>query len=310
MSGGSIDYLKTGPAQKRAVAAPPRARRLMVGQVLEYALVALGLAFFTLFALFPFIFMLSGSFKSLVEIMSGFPSVIPRFPTLANFHDVLFGNNLVQTSYPLNVRNSMAIGAMTVAISMAIALPAALVLARQRFWWTTLVSGWVRIAQVVGGIVVLIPLYLVLRDFHLVNTLLGVSLAEAIPGSAFGIFILSSFIRQIPTDLDDAAEIDGANQWQTLRHVIIPLARPGILSVVLLVFLLSWNDFLNPLVLLQDPNNYTITIGLNTYFGMGGQVEWGRLLAVCVLSCIPPVLLIVFAERHIVRGLAAGAVKE
>lgn len=310
MSGGSIDYLKTTSERQRAVAARTHARRLTVGQVLEYALVALGLTFFTLFALFPFIFMLSGSFKSLVEIMSGFPAVIPQFPTLANFHDVLFGNSLVQTSYPLNVRNSLAIGVMAVAISMAIALPAALVLARQRFWWTTLVSGWVRIAQVVGGIVVLIPLYLVLRDFHLVNTLLGVSLAEAIPGSAFGIFILSSFIRQIPTDLDDAAEIDGANQWQTLRHVIIPLARPGILSVVLLVFLLSWNDFLNPLVLLQDPDNYTITIGLNTYFGMGGQVEWGRLLAVCVLSCIPPLLLIVFAERHIVRGLAAGAVKE
>ena len=111
-------------------------------------------------------------------------------------------------------------------------------------------------------------------------------------------------------DLDDAAEIDGASQWQTLRHVTIPLARPGILSVVLLVFLLSWNDFLNPLVLLQDPNNYTITIGLNTYISMGGQLQWGRLLAVCVMSCVPPVLLIVLAERHIVRGLTTGALKE
>ncbi len=310
MSEGSADYLQTTPERQRSAAEKARGLRLTLGGAPWNALMALGIVFFTLFSVFPFIFMISGSFKTLFEIMSGFPSIIPRFPTLDNFHYALFGTGLVQTSYPLNVRNSLAIGTMTVAISMAISLPAALVLARQSFWWTTLVSGWIRIAQVVGGIVVLIPLYLILRDIHLVNTLLGVSLAEAIPGSAFGIFILSSFIRQIPTDLDDAAEIDGASQFQILRHVIIPLARPGILSVVLLVFLLSWNDFLNPLVLLQDPNNYTITIGLNTYFGMGGQVEWGRLLAVCVMSCIPPVLLIIFAERHIVRGLAAGALKE
>jgi multiple sugar transport system permease protein len=200
---------------------------------------------------------------------------------------------------------------MTVAITMAIALPAALALARYRFWWTTLLSGWVRIAQVVGGIIMIIPLYIVIRDLGLVNTLPGVSVAEAIPGVAFSTWILSSFIRQIPTDLDDAAGIDGAGSLQILWHVIMPLIRPGIVSVVILVFLQqSWNDFLNPLVLLNDPNNYTITIGLQTYIGMSGQAEWGRLMAVCVLSCIAPVLLIIFADRHIIRGLASGAIKE
>jgi multiple sugar transport system permease protein len=295
---------------QRSVGHPSSARRITAAERLNGVLVGLGILFFTLFALFPFVFMISGSFKDLLEITTGFPSIIPKSPTLENYQATLFGNQLVQTSYPLNVRNSLAISVMTVIICMAIALPAALTLARQRTWWTTLVSGWVRIAQVVGGIIVLIPLFLILHDLQLVDTLVGVSLVEAIPGSAFGIYILTSFIRQIPTDLDDAAEIDGASQLQTLRHVIIPLARPGILSVVLLVFMLSWNDFLNPLILLQDPHNYTITIDLNTYVGMGEQIEWGRLLAVCTMSCIPPVLLIIFAERHIVRGLAAGAVKE
>jgi multiple sugar transport system permease protein len=310
VSRATRDYLKTTPDRTGALTARRSGQRVALAERLRLVLMALGVLFFTLFALFPFIFMISGSFKRLIEIMSGFPSIIPKYPTLENYHYTLFNNQLLQTSYPLNVRNSLAISVMTVVICMAIALPAALTLARRSFWWTTIVSGWVRIAQVVGGIIVLIPLFLILRDLGLVNTFLGVSLAEAIPGSAFSIFILTSFIRQIPTDLDDAAEIDGASQLQTLRHVIVPLARPGILSVILLVFLLSWNDFLNPLILLQDPGNYTITIGLNTYIGTAQQIEWGRLLAVCTMSCIPPVLLIIFAERHIVRGLAAGAVKE
>jgi multiple sugar transport system permease protein len=285
-------------------------RRWTVGMLFEGLLVAAGMLFFAGFALFPFVFMVSGSFKTLAEILTGYPSILPKEPTLDNYRYALFGTNLVQTSYPLNVRNSLLIAAMTVALTMAISLPAALALARYRFWWTTLLSGWVRIAQVVGGIIVIIPLYLVLRDVGLVNTLPGVSLAETIPGAAFGSWILTSFVAQVPSDLDDAASIDGAGSLPTLWHVIIPLIRPGIVSVVILVFLQSWNDFLNPLILLNDPNDYTITIGLNTYVGMSGQTEWGRLLAVCVLSCIVPVLLIVFADRQIIRGLAAGALKE
>ncbi len=285
-------------------------RRQHLAGLADGLVVAAGMIFFAAFALFPFAYMISGSFKTLTEIMSGFPSLLPSNPTLENYHYALFGNDLVQTSYPLNVRNSLAIAVMTVALVMVISLPAALALARYRSWWTTLLSGWVRVAQVVGGIIVIIPLYIILRDLHLVNTLLGVSVAQMIPGSAFSIWVLSSFIRQIPTDLDDAASMDGAGNLQILRHVIIPLTRPGIVSVILLVFLLSWNDFLNPLVLVNDPTNYTITIGLNSYVGLGGQTEWGRLLCVCVMSCIPPVLLIIAAERHIVRGLAAGALKE
>jgi multiple sugar transport system permease protein len=279
--------------------------------LLEGVVVAIGIVFFAAFALFPFIYMVSASFKSLPEILTGFPSILPRYPTLDNYHYALFGSNLVQTSYPLNVRNSLIIAVITVALTLAISLPAAFVLARQRFWWTTLLAGWVRIAQVVGGIIMIIPLYIVIRDLQLVNTFPGVSLAEAIPGVAFSTWILAGFVAQIPTELDDAASIDGAGSLQLLWQVIIPLIRPGIVSVVILVFLQSWNDFLNPLILLNDPSNYTITIGLNTYVGMSGQtIQWGQLMCVCVLSCIIPVLLIIFADRYIIRGLAAGAIKE
>jgi multiple sugar transport system permease protein len=310
MLGAPVQSALGGTGIAGALRQRRRSRRRSIGKLLDGVMVAAGIVFFGLFAMMPFVYMISGSFKTLNEVLSGFPTIIPRQPTLDNYHYALFSNDLVQTSYPVNVRNSLTIAGMTVAIVMAIALPAGLVLARQQFWWTTLVSGWVRVAQVVGGIIVLIPTFLILKNLNLVDNLFGVSLAETIPLSAFAIWILTSFIREIPTALDESAEIDGANQWQRLLYIIVPLARPGIVSVILLVFLGSWNDFLNPLILLSDPNKFTIMIGLNTYIGMGGTIEWGRLLCVCTMSCIPPVLLIVFAERHIVRGLSAGAIKE
>jgi multiple sugar transport system permease protein len=310
MSYPSAGQAQPGVGTEWRANARGRSRRRNVARVLDRAMILFGVLFFGLFAVMPFVYMVSGSFKTLNEVLRGFPSIIPEQPTLTNYHYALFGNDLVQTSYPLNVRNSLSIAAMTVALVMVIALPAALVLARRQFWWTTLLSGWVRVAQVVSGIIVLIPTFLILRNLDLVDNLLGVSLAESIPLSAFAIWILTSFIREIPFALDEAAEIDGAGQWQRLLYIIIPLARPGIVGVTLLVFLGSWNDFLNPLILLSDPNKYTIMIGLNTYIGMGGQIEWGRLLCVCTMSCIPPALLIIFAERHIVRGLSAGAIKE
>jgi ABC-type glycerol-3-phosphate transport system permease component len=90
---------------------------------------------------------------------------------------------------------------------------------------------------------------------------------------------------------------------------ILPLVRPGLMSVMLVVFLMSWSDFLNPLILLNNPGQYTVTVALYTFIGQPGQTLWGQLLAFGALGCLPLLLVIIFAERHIVRGLAAGAIR-
>jgi len=269
----------------------------------------LGIAFFVAFALFPLVFMVSGSFKSLGEIYSGAATLVPSSATLDNYRFVLFGNDLVQANYPVNAVNSVVVAAMTIAITMSVSLPASLIVARQRFWLSTFMAGWSRIAQVVGGIVVIIPLYLVLRQLHLTNNLLGVSLAQSIPGTAFSVWVLTSFVRQIPPELDEAASIDGANTWQILWHVILPLARTGIASVVLIVFLISWNDFLNPVILVRDPQLYTAMVAVFSYMGQEGQNDWGKVLCVSCLNSLVPLLVIILAERYIVRGLMAAAFK-
>jgi multiple sugar transport system permease protein len=253
--------------------------------------------------------MLSSSFKDLGEIYSGFASLLPDRPTLENYRTLLLNNTLDQTDFLVNARNSATVAVMTIAMTMAISIPAAFVLARQESIVITAVRGWVRVAQVVGGIVVIIPLYLILRQLGLTDTLFAVSLAQTIPASAFSIWVLVAFVRQVPPEVEEAARIDGAGDWRVLRHVIIPLIRPGMMSVVLVVFLMSWNDFLNPLILLSDPSLYTVTVALYTFIGQPGQIAWGQLMGFGMLSCLPPLLVILLAERHIVRGLVGGAVK-
>ncbi len=284
-----------------------RARRRSLGRKVA---IVVGAVFFACFALYPLVYLMSGSFKSLSEIYSGFATLVPKHPTLANFRQLLFVNsNLQQISFLTAARNSLLIALMTIAMTVAVSVPAAFVLARRQAWYITGVRSWARLAQVVGGIIVIIPLYLILRHLHLVNTLVGVSLAETIPASAFGIWVLVAFVRQVPYDIEEAARIDGASEWGTLRRIVLPLIRPGITSVVLVVFLISWCDFLNPLILLNNAGQYTVTVALYTYIGQPGQTLWGELLAFGLLACVPPLLVIILAERHIVRGLAAGAVK-
>jgi len=289
-------------------ARPPRMRRKR--SLGNRVVILVGALFFVGFALYPLAYLASGALKTQSEIYSGFATLLPKHPTLTNLHRLLFANSSAEgISFFTAARNSIFIALMTIAFTVAVAVPAAFVLARRQTWFTALVRGWARLAQVVGGIVVIIPLFLILHHLHLINTLVGVSLAETIPCSAFGIWVLTAFVRQVPYEIEEAARMDGAGEWGVLRRVVVPLIRPGMTSVVLVVFLISWCDFLNPLVLLNSPGQYTVTVALYTYVGQPGQTLWGQLLAFGLLACVPPLFVIILAERHIVRGLVAGAVK-
>ncbi len=299
-----------GPVGPRRTAGAQVRRRRPKRSLGARIAIVVGTLFFVGFALYPLVYLISSSFKAIAEIYRGFATVLPRHPTLANFRQILFVNTSTQSiSFLTAARNSLLIALMTIAMTLAVSVPASYVLARRRAWYTSAVRGWARLAQVVGGIIVIIPLYLILRHLHLVNTLFGVSLAETIPASAFGIWVLAAFVQQLPDDIEEAARIDGAGEWAVLRRVVVPLIRAGITSVVLVVFVISWCDFLNPLVLLNNPGQYTVTVALYTYIGQPGQTLWGQLLAFGLLGCVPPLLVIILAERYIVRGIAAGGMR-
>ncbi|RJK98394.1 carbohydrate ABC transporter permease [Vallicoccus soli] len=151
----------------------------------------------------------------------------------------------------------------------------------------------------------ILPIFYLLDGFGLVDSRLGLTLVYAAAGVPFSVFVLTTFFRQLPLDLEEAARIDGAGAFATFRHVMLPLVRPAMATVLVFRFVPVWNDFLYPLVLLRSSEKYTLPVGLTTFFGEY-QTDWSTLFAGLVIATLPLVLLFVLATRQIVAGLTAG----
>ncbi len=156
--------------------------------------------------------------------------------------------------------------------------------------------------------VVMIPQYIIFSELDLVNTFWPLILPSFL-GSAFYIFLLRQFFLQIPPDLEDAARIDGANILQIIWFVILPLARPAMAVVAIFTFQFAWNDFLAPLIYLQDQSKYTLMLGLS-FFRSSFQVNWAYLMAASLVIALPVILLFFVAQREFIEGIAVGGVKQ
>lgn len=156
--------------------------------------------------------------------------------------------------------------------------------------------------------VVMIPQYVIFSELDLVNTFWPLIL-PAFLGSPFYIFLLRQFFMQIPPDLEDAARIDGANLGQILWHIMLPLARPAMATVAIFSFQFAWNDFLAPLIYLQDQSKYTLMLGLS-FFRSSFQVNWAYLMAASLTVALPVIILFFIAQREFIEGITLGGVKQ
>jgi multiple sugar transport system permease protein len=157
--------------------------------------------------------------------------------------------------------------------------------------------------------VVLIPQYIIFSKLHWINTFNPLNV-PAWFGTPFLIFLLRQFFMTIPTDLVDAAKIDGASHPRILWNIFIPLSLPALATMSIFTFMWNWNDFLGPLIYLSDPNKMTLTLGLYNYIGPGwDRTEWGLLLAASTMIAIPPVLLFFFAQRYFIQGISVTGIK-
>ncbi len=155
---------------------------------------------------------------------------------------------------------------------------------------------------------IIIPLYLTMRDFHLLNTYGSVIVADIALAAPIFVFIMRAFFKDLPRELDDAARIDGANEWQIFWQVMLPLAKPGILTVALLEFLWSWNDLLLPLVFLVTDELRTLPVGM-LFFQGRFTIDYGLMSAGVLILSLPVTVLFLIFQRDFVRGLASGALK-
>jgi raffinose/stachyose/melibiose transport system permease protein len=253
--------------------------------------------------LIPLITTLFGGLRTNGELLTE-PFSIPKTLHWENFGRVLAASS----PFWGEIINSLLTVTGTVALLLVAACPAAFVLARIAFRGRELVFNFFLFGLLFPLTVAVLPLYITIRQLGLLDTLWGVILPQAAFGLPITILILRNFFRAIPVELEDAATIDGASKPIFFWYVLLPLARPAIAVVSILAVVSSWNNFLLPLLVLTDQSQWTLPIGA-TQFQQQYTTDWPSILAFITLAMIPAILIYLLAERQIVAGLTAGAVK-
>jgi len=275
-------------------------RRSRAATVLQYA----ALAGFIVFLSFPLLWMLSTSFKGPRELVALVPSLVPVRPTLDNY-GVAFGEqDLVRST-----ANSLQLSLGSAILTVLIALPAAYGLARHVTVLRRLTMSWILVSQIFPLILIIIPLFLILKTLHLLDSLAGLLIVYLVWSLPFTLWMLQSYVKAIPIDLEEAASIDGAGRARILRAIVLPLLAPGIVVAALFAFISAWNEFFFALVVLQSPELATLPLTLARFIGSEGVVRLGPLAAASFIATLPSLVFFSVIQRHLRSGLLAGGVK-
>lgn len=265
----------------------------------------LALAAYLIFLSFPLLWMLSTSLKPTREIAARVPTLLPHNPTLVHFVDAFTEQQIVRSTF-----NSLKVAAITAVVTVLVAMPAAYAIARYRSRINRAVQGWVLLSQIFPFILIIIPLFLILRTFALTNKHTGLIIVYLVWGLPFALWMLQGYVRAVPKELEEAAAVDGANRWQTLARIVAPLLRPGVVATGMFTFISAWNEFFFALVLLKNPQLATLPISLAKFTGVDGTARWGPLAAASLVATIPSLILFSIFQRGLTTGLMSGAVKQ
>jgi len=259
---------------------------------------------YVVFLGFPLLWLLSTAFKPASELSQLTPTLFPQDWTLSNF-TVAFS----ESQLPGALRNSFVVAVATSIITTLIALPAAYAIARYRSAVRNATIGWILISQVFPFILIVIPVFIVLKQIGLINTLPGLVIVYVVWALPFTLWMLQGYVAAIPRDLEEAASTDGANRFVILRAIIFPLLLPGLVATSMFAFINAWNEFFFALVIIQDPALQTAPLLLARYVGAEGSVNLGPLAATALITTLPSLIIFSIIQRKLVSGMLSGSVK-
>lgn len=254
-------------------------------------------------SLVPFYWLVNTSLKTGAELSSG--SLVPGSPSLRNYLDVLADEDFLTA-----LGNSLVVGVVTTALALLLASFAAYALARLKLPRKGIILGLVLSVTTFPVIAIAAPMFTIWRDIGLYDTLAGLIIPKLTFALPMAIFVLTSFFREIPFELEESALIDGASPFTAFRAVILPLAVPGIATTAILVFISVWNEFLLAVTLTSTPEARTVPVAI-AYFSGTSDFDHpiGTISAASVLVTLPLLVLVLVFQKRIVAGLTAGAIK-
>lgn len=268
----------------------------------EYALVGLTLAA-CVFAAGPVVWGLLTALKPATQVVAYPPQLLPSPPTLASFAAVW-----TESNFPVFFRNSLVVTAVSVALSLVLAVHAAYGLARFHFRGKTVLMLGILATSMIPGIAILVPLYNLSVQTGLYNTLTGMIVVYTAWNVPLLIWLLKGFFESVPLELEEAARMDGCGRYPTFYRIVLPIARPGLLAGSIMAMMSVWNDFLIGFTLAVSEQKRLLPYGLFAYISNIG-VDWGQLMAATVLALLPVVFAFLIMQMWLVQGLMAGAVK-
>ena len=252
--------------------------------------------------LIPLLLALLGGFRENQDLLRN-PAGWPDKLIISNYTDVL-----TRGAFWRQVFNSTVIMLLTTIIALSLSSAVAFVLARMQFRGREPLFNFFTLGLLFPLPVAILPLYLLLRNMHLVDSIWGVILPQVAFGLPWNVLLLRSFFLGVPRDLEDAAYVDGAGPFEFLIRVLLPLVRPALAAVAVLTMVTSWNNFFLPLVVLNSESLWTLPLGVTQFQGQY-LTDWARVLAFVTLALFPAVAFYLVAERQLIAGLTAGSVK-
>lgn len=280
-----------------------RGMRIPVGTVVFYAsALALSIVF-----VFPFFWAISSSLKTIGEINTFPPPLLPAVPQFGNYAEVF-----AREPYGLWIQNSLIVVVMSTIGALLSSSLVAYSFARFRYRGRDTLFLVTLGTLMLPAQVTLIPQFILFHAFGWVNTLLPLWVPAWFGGGGFSIFLLRQFFMTLPRDLDEAATADGANPFQVYWSVLMPLCKPALSALAILWFIGGWNDFVAPVIYLSTPDKFTVAIGLAAFQqipGGGGQLLEHLLMAAAVMAIVPPVIIFLAAQRYFVQGVVMSGIK-